>query len=131
MGDLADINPELLLKANQIQTNQLHTEFKQTIDHLTNKLGQAQKEIDCLKEECSFLERKVKSNDIVIFGIETRENENLCNKTLSVINEKFGLNLNQDHLNNVYKLGKGKNAPILLEFVSHLNKANYSKIRKI
>ncbi|KAG5864350.1 hypothetical protein JTB14_014471 [Gonioctena quinquepunctata] len=128
MGDSADINPEhrdlfeLLLKANQIQTNQLQTEFKQTIDHLTNELGQAQKEIDCLKEKCSFLERKVKSNNIVIFGIEMRENENLCNKTLSVINENFGLNLNQDHLNDVYKLGKGKNARVLLEFVSHLNK---------
>ncbi|KAG5861795.1 hypothetical protein JTB14_030703 [Gonioctena quinquepunctata] len=88
MGDLADINPEhrdlfeLLLKANQIQTYQLHTEFKQTIDHLTNKFGQAQKEINCLKEKCSFLERKVESNNIVIFGIETRENENLRNKTL-------------------------------------------------
>ncbi|KAG5884646.1 hypothetical protein JTB14_035741 [Gonioctena quinquepunctata] len=95
MGDLADINPEhrklfkLLLKANQIPTNQLHTEFKQTTDHLTNKLGQAQKAIDCLKEECSFLERKVNSNNIVIFGIETRENENSCNQTLSVINENF------------------------------------------
>ncbi|KAG5882062.1 hypothetical protein JTB14_007724 [Gonioctena quinquepunctata] len=127
MEDLADINPEhrdlfkLLLKANQIQTNQLHTEFKQTIVHLTNKLGQAQKEIDCLKEKCSFLERKVKSNNIVILNRE-RENENLYNKTLPVINENFGLNLNQDHLNNVYKLGRGKNAPVLLEFVSHLNK---------
>lgn len=117
MGEItATLLEELLAK----QTQQI------TQDNLKNlQLIQkaADKKFKKLEERCLYLERKLRKNNIVLFGLSVDDTTSLIQLTLDKINSLLGLNFTNADINNVYRIGKGKERPVIVEFVSFLKKS--------
>lgn len=125
---------KLINRVSQQQTESIKNEIHNCVKSLNIKIDNVNKEIDDIKKRCSEVERKLKKNNIVIFGILLRKNENLLNKTLKVLNDNFQVNIEEHDVNNIFKLGKEDKSPILLEFTSFIKKLelfkNKEKLKK-
>lgn len=99
-----------------IKLNEIKSEIKSiknTVFKLDNKCNELEKRI-------INLDRKVRKNNIIIFGLEEVSEKNLLNYVLKKLNETLHIDLRDTDINNIYKIGS-KNT-ILLEFISHLRK---------
>lgn len=122
---------KLILKANQVQTQEIQAQFKNTVESLSTELKEATREIESLKQKCNILERKLKENNIVIFGINTEETENITQTTIGILNENFETNIREEHINKIHKLGKAATAPILVQFISYQKKRQLFDSKKL
>lgn len=102
------------------------------IDEINRKVVNLEKENQELKDRIEKLERENKKNNIIVFGTERRQ-QNLNNKEfIEHLNSLLGTTLNENDVNNIYPLGKHKNAPVKLEFISYLKKNDvFKKIRNL
>lgn len=117
MGELtAALIEDLLVK----QTQQIKQDNLKNLQ-LVQKA--ADKKLKKLEGKCLFLERKLRKNNIVLFGLSVDDTTSLAQLTLDKINALFGLNFTTDDINNIYQIGKGKERPIIVEFVSFLKKS--------
>lgn len=112
---------DLLLEANTKQTQELKSEIQSATQNLTEKIERANEEIKKLKLKNLLLERKNRKNNIVIFGLETN-NDNLLMHTISTLNELLGTNIRENDINNLYKLKNVGKPPVIVEFVTYLKK---------
>lgn len=119
---------QLLLTANKRQTEELRQDLKCVIEDVTHKLKKTEEKLLKLENRSIFLERKIRKNNIVIFGIEVREN--LLDNTLAKVNELLGTNLVKPDINNIYTLGKKPGSPVIIEFISFLKKAEIFQNRE-
>lgn len=84
------------------------------------------KEINYPKNRCQTLERKVKKNNLVIFGLKP-DLKNFTKDTLAKINSMLEVDIVEEDLNNIYSIGKSVSPPIVLELVSFLKKVHILK----
>ncbi|CAG9822052.1 unnamed protein product [Phaedon cochleariae] len=103
------------------QTVELKNEIKTNVKHIHQNIEQTIKKLEIVEKQCIFLERKIRRNDIIIFGLDLQDT-NLPKATLLKLNELLGLKLKLNDINNVYKLHKKPNSPIKVEFISFLKK---------
>lgn len=118
---------QLLLKANTKQTEDIKAEIKASERNVTDKIKITQKKICALEKKSLFFERKIRRNNIVIFGLERENNENLVQRVVAKLNELLHINLTSSDINNIYRLGQMSKSPVIVEFISYLKKAELFK----
>lgn len=145
MDDLGNLTEDQLklynvfLLANNKQTIEITSKIELTTAGLTNKIENTHKQVEILSKRCVYLERKNRKNNVVIFGIINQPDQltDLLQSTIQSINYLLGTNITEDHINNIYTIGKSRNPPIVLEFISFLkkitlfsNKENFKKLKE-
>lgn len=123
MGDLTLDNIKSLLDN---QTKQITHDIKPDLEDINRRLYGQKQRIERLEDRCLFLERKVRKNNVVIFGLAV-DNSELAVNTLKQINQLLDLIFSINDINNVYKIGKSDNSPIVVEFLSYHRKIEIFK----
>lgn len=92
------------------------------LETLNDKINNLEIENQQLKDRVELLDREVKKNNLIIFGLEeTSESvsiEYICQKLQTLL----GIEIHQSDVRDVYRLGKSKNNPVKIEFVSQATK---------
>lgn len=110
---------DLLSQANKVQSEELLKEIKADV---TQQLKESNERIEKLENKYLFYERKLRKNNIIIFGLDNVDNTDLVRYTLGRINEVLDLNFSDSDINNVYKIGRSEKPPVIVEFISYLKK---------
>lgn len=116
MGDLTLENVTQLLAR---QTKDITNNIERISNRTDGKLFK-------LQRRCVTLERKIRKNNIVLFGLDLTGTDFIA-RTIEQLNELFGLNLTSSDINNIYRVGKSNNPPVIVEFVSFLKKKEIFK----
>ncbi|CAG9761274.1 unnamed protein product [Ceutorhynchus assimilis] len=129
----------LMLKVNQQQTQEITAKIEATTTNLSTTIQETKLEIDSIKKRCSFIEKKLRKNNIVIFGAKSQPQQTagLLTSCVTLLNNLLGTNISEQDINNIYKIGKEENPPIVIEFISYLkkltvyeNKENLKKLKE-
>lgn len=122
----------LLKKTQEEQTIKLLEEFRVSQKDTITKIEKNKEEIDDLHAKNLSLERKIRKNNIIVFGLKTN-NENLLNTCIDKLNNLLGTSIKNSDINNIYTIGKEeKKKGIHIEFISHLVKQEiYKNISKL
>lgn len=127
---------KIILQANEIQSRELKEDIKNdiktTIESFSKKIDETVEQNLILQKKCSFLERKIRKNNIIIFGLNPQK-ENLIANTIKTLNQLLEVNLSKSDINNIYTVGYKNKLPVVIEFLSFLTKTeifkNVSKLR--
>lgn len=119
MGDLNLENIKSLLTE---QTRVIKDEFQAAIKKITAKEAENEKRVKNLEHRCTLLERAIRKNNIIIFGLEAGE-ESLIDIIVQKINSLLKLNIDVRDINNARKIGKKARPPIVVEFVRYQTKS--------
>ncbi|XP_028036131.1 uncharacterized protein LOC114247371 [Bombyx mandarina] len=116
---------------------------KNLMDRMDEKLTpiieeneQLKQKLSDLEKEMEYLKREKKSNNIIIFGLEKRENSTLelFNNVKMTFKEALDINVEQSEINKLYRLGKNivqnKSRPVLCSFTNAWRKDEIMKNRK-
>jgi len=114
---------EALKKSTEEQTTIIKQQIQVCVTDINNKLNATNQNIENLKSKYLFLERKSRRNNIIIFGLNNVERQNLLQNTLSDLNRLLKINLLPNDINNIQVIGKTQKPPVLLEFTSFLKKS--------
>lgn len=117
--------------ANNKQTEELKTYMNKELKNITEsinteiqKRNELEENYQELKNKYKILEKSLRKNNIVIFGLQCIE-ENLLEYTIEQLNNHLDLTLTENDVNNIYMLGKqAENIPIKIEFTRYLQKQN-------
>lgn len=126
---MTEITNQIILE--EIQKNR--TELKYSIEAsearlllevaaLNNKIVKLEIENTELKNKIEELERQNRQNNIVIFGLETSEEEINGKQICQDLKRLIHTDVIESDINNCYRLGKSVECPIKVEFVSYLKK---------
>lgn len=95
--------------------------------------------MDTMESKVEFLERQLKKNNIIYFGIDEANEETpnqLEQKALDVMSDKMQVNIKSDDIANVYRIGKRNGRfprPVFIALANYKKKAeiiaNRSKLR--
>ncbi|CAH1106218.1 unnamed protein product [Psylliodes chrysocephalus] len=118
---MGTLNIEDIKKLLDDQTDHLRENFKKEIGTLRTDVKKRDEKISFLEKRSLFLERKIRKNNIIIFGLNINEN-NIVRETIEKLNQLLELNFSLSDINNIYQLGKHEKAPIIVEFISYLKK---------
>ncbi|CAG9765614.1 unnamed protein product [Ceutorhynchus assimilis] len=124
MGDFSLEDIKLLL---QKQTKELKEEFNKKIKPIDRKVEENTSRILKLEERNIVLERKLRKNNVIIFGLENQQQESLANYVIAKINTLFELNLELTDINNIYQLNRDPKSPVIIEFSTFLKKLEIFK----
>lgn len=119
MGELTVENLRNLL---QEQTQIIKDEFQITLKNISAREVKTRERIEKLENRCTSLERVIRRNNIIIFGLEVDEEQQLFNYTIQQLNNLLKLNINASDVNNIRKIGRKTNPPIIVEFVRYQSK---------
>ncbi|PSN38432.1 hypothetical protein C0J52_26185 [Blattella germanica] len=102
------------------------------ITSVENIVKDVKVELENTMEKCRRLDRsnarwehESRLNNIIIFGIREEFHErnwDTCMIVLDILNSHLSINLSEFHINNTYRLGRGRNRPILVKFCSFITK---------
>lgn len=91
-------------------------------------------ENDNLKTELNKLEQYTRRNSVRVFGIAEQAGENLEERVLSVINKNLKINMTNDKIDRIHRIGKkinNKTRPIIVKFTSYRYKSEVYKNKKL
>lgn len=118
---------DLLRKSQEEQTEKLTSEFAKNREEFNKKIRSTQKSIKSLNDKYLTVERKLRKNNIIVFGLEVRPDK-VLEDTLKLLNQKLTLKLEKGDINNIYLIGKEeKKRGVLIEFISYLSKQDIFK----
>lgn len=103
------------------QTELLKQEISTSISGVSLSVSQSQQEVKLLQNRCLLLERNLRRNNVVIFGMNLIT-DNLLHETLKTLNRYLKTSFVASDINNIRRIGKGQQTPVVLEFVSYLRK---------
>ncbi|CAH1974999.1 unnamed protein product [Acanthoscelides obtectus] len=118
-------------EANSKQSTEIKEYIKSEIDSLSvqlnDKLNQKISEIEEnyneLKIQYEKLQKELKKNNLIVFGLNAPSDCNLISFVIGKINSLLELSLVPSDINDVYTIGKQtSNKPIILKLVSYLKK---------
>lgn len=118
---------ELLVKANEEQTKDIKEQIQRSTEIQNETIRTLSGKLEKLSNRCLYLERKSRKNNIIIFGLKINDDKLLANETIAMLNNLLGLNYYAGDINNIYKIGKDSNPPIVVEFISFLRKIEIFK----
>lgn len=125
-----ETNRKTIEEANKNQSidikgyiNQEIQELKQKFeDELNKKISEWENKYTQLKENYDKIEKELRKNNIVVFGLEN-PSQDLGSSVVNILNNHLGTNLTLKDINNVYSFGKQTTRkPIIVKFVSYLTK---------
>lgn len=111
----------LLEAANKKQNAELNQLINASFAEVDKKLKRANERIKRLEKDRLFQERRLRRNNVVLFGIEAGEGD-LAEFVLSKIDSLLGIKFKKSEVNNIYKIGRNPRSPIVVEFVSFYSK---------
>lgn len=92
---------QLVLQKNKVTINNLKRENRE------------------LQTRVFLLEKKIRKNNIAIFGLKTNgDNSLLLANTVSELNKLLNTTVTENSVSDIYRAGKSNKAPIILEFFS-------------
>lgn len=104
------------------QTEILKNEIRDIKKRINRDKEQIQGEIYKLKEKYEYLEKSLKKNNIIIFGLEVTDN-NLLKYTLNIFKSHLKIDITENDISDIYSIGKNKDKrPVVVKFVSFLKK---------
>lgn len=68
----------------------------------------------------------MRKNYIIVFKIKA-DGEDLLQKAIQTLNNLLHVNLEQNVINNIYRIGKKANSPVVIEFVCFIKKISLFK----
>ncbi|CAH1119039.1 unnamed protein product [Phaedon cochleariae] len=112
---------------------------------IEQKIRQIEEDVKTMNDKMKLLEIKVDSlqqqeriNNICIYGVNEETGENLKNKVAKLLNENIDSSLQEEHLIDIYRVGKinsrpqGKTRPIIVKLISYDRKLTLLKnIKKL
>lgn len=103
-----------------------------TLEELRQKLKKLEEENSELREKLEVLEKDTKKKNIVVFGLGNSREETSTGSLCQHLNKALGTSLEAGDISNYYFLGKSKNNPIKIEFVSQVTKTLlFKKVKKL
>ncbi|PSN57359.1 hypothetical protein C0J52_02899 [Blattella germanica] len=127
---LADLKKGQYRKSGEM--TKLSAAMERRITSVENIVKDVKVEIENTKEECRRLDRsnarwehESRLNNIIIFGIGEEFHErnwDTCMIVLDFLNRHLSINLSEFHINDTYRIGRGRNRPILVKFYSFITK---------
>lgn len=121
-----------LTASNETQTKILTEKIESVIGPIEKQIQECQHAVAKLSEITIQQERRLRKNNIVVFGLPTFKN--LLNDSLETLNNLLGLKITVSEINNIRIIGKVStvNRPVLIEFISYLTKADiYKNVSKL
>lgn len=97
----------------------------ETINNLVNKVTILEESNTRLESKLYNTEKKIKRNNLVIFGVEENSNTPLLEIIKTIFSEKLNVVVQNSDINDIYRIGKrtGRNKrPIVVRFISNLKK---------
>lgn len=85
-------------------TNSIKQSFEGKIAELEEKNHELNKKIEELEEKTKFMERQLKRNNILVHGVEQKENEKLIDAIIAVFKEA-NIVLKKEDINSVRRMG--------------------------
>lgn len=131
-------NSELFIIYEKLKTliTDSTSELGNKIDTLTDKLEEAEKRLKFLENENKILNKQVqdnlretKKNNIIIFGLEEEETEDLYNIILDLFNTTLEIPVRKEELNYAYRFGRQteNTRPVVVKFVTFHKKLDVLK----
>lgn len=118
-------------EANKKQTEEIKAEIeslKQTIKEEASKRNKLELKYEELKSKYEHLEKSLRKNNIIIFGLKKNKEESLVDFTVALLNKNLNISLTANDINDIYTIGKRENnKPIIVKFVSYLKKQEVLK----
>lgn len=112
---------------NTEQTSLIREEIHTFVSKITETVEHLKTEVREIKNKNLLLERRVRKNNVIIFGVNLNT-DNILKETLDTINHHLHTNLVESDINNIRLVGRGQRSlPIILEFVSFLKKVTIFK----
>lgn len=101
-------------------------EITKAVSDLTSKIEETHKKITELEKENKTLKKsleeahkQIKKNNLIIFGLEESEDEDVYETVVKFIKEKLKVQVNKSEINHIYKFGnREKIRPTVVKFVS-------------
>lgn len=124
---------KLIQKANEQQTCIIKKDFEDKFSQILKITGESCDKISKLEENNAQLDRKLRRNNIIVFGLEIDEKDIICS-TIDKLNNVLETNITINDINNIRKVGKkDQSSPsVLIEFVSFLKKREvYGRVSKL
>lgn len=119
-----EIKQDIVIIKNDLQ---LVTE---KICQLEKKVQSLETEKDELKGEIEFVKRKLKNNNIVLFGIKEADEIDTLSTVQKTLEDKLDIKLENTEVNNTFRIGKRNSTnerPVILELVRNLKKQEILK----
>lgn len=128
---LADLYQKLLLSQEE-NTKKVIKSIETNKAELEANLEITVKEVKKLQSRNINLERKIRKNNIIIFGIKINK-ENILPSTLETLNNLFQTNFIASDIKDVYFIGRTEEKQgVLVEFVTFFQKLNiYKNVQKL
>ena len=113
-----------------LTNNELLEELKTFIKNELKPVIDLQNNYNKLESKIITLERKIRKNNIVIFGLGLESNESLVVNTINKLNSLLETAFTEADINNIYKIGNKDTT--IVEFLSFLKKKQvFKNIRKL
>lgn len=98
-------------------------DLRKLIGEETRKRTDLEEKYKQLQGKYTILEKAIRKNNIIIFGLENKTEKKLIEFTIDTLNEQLKLNLSKKDVNNIFTIGQqNQNKPIIVKFVSFLTK---------
>lgn len=126
---LETITTELRKEGDRIRA-EIKTENKKLIERIDKailKINNLEEKYTQIENKYLYLERQIRKNNILIYGLKLTENINIVDFVLNFFREVLEVELNDCHINNVYKLRIGREYVIKVELLSSLVKEKILK----
>ncbi|CAH1106422.1 unnamed protein product [Psylliodes chrysocephalus] len=126
---LQTINDNITRKIEEVQqeVKTIKEVIHQEVESVKQNVISLKKENTELKNKLKLSERKLKINNLIIYGLPEEEEENqyfLINAILNLTNNTLKVSLHTGEINNIYRIGKknSNSRPVLLSLISYLKK---------
>lgn len=109
------------------QSEIIRSEIHKSVSEIAGKVARIDTDLQVINKRCLGFERIIRKNNIIIFGLEINADEDLLQKTLKTLNRYLETDLTANDVNDIRRVGKSQQRPVVLEFVSHLRKKSLFK----
>lgn len=127
---MSEISTKILLEIRQLRSELKGLQEK--FDKLDRKVQNGFEEIKAsfedryssITDRVESIDRKLRKNNIVIYGLETNSYTTpvLLTSVITFFKKELDIEIRKTELNDVYAIGKSHQRPVIVEFVSYLTK---------
>lgn len=123
----------LIQNINIQQTIEIKKELSNSIQQIYGTVQENNKRIEQLETKIEYLERRMRRNNIAIFGLSVKDKNHLLEETLQALNTVLQTNFCKEDINNIFFVNKDlESSPVILEFISLLKKQTvFQNIQKL
>lgn len=124
-----------LLQEVKVQNNDLKADIKEIrrdlgkyrvkVQELEDRVVELESEKSYLRERVRHFEEFERKNQVVVFGLDEREDDSLEERTLEIFSRVLSVNVKSQDLDNIYRIGRrteDRIRPVIVRFVRLLAK---------